>query len=474
MKFLLKPWPANANFKDLRDALAKKLCIPSSSIHIKKTHKEAVVSFSNEPSEDFESKLAGLHFHGRPLHFHLMSMERCLADQVTPLWKFSYEQQLEVKQDAIKALLEESFSPSADFNFEPIIASPLIHGYRNKVEFSIGFDASGKKLTVGFIQGMDGRRMIVADPSQCLHVSDHAKVIAKTFEAFIEESSKLDPRLVPFDSEGGFWRILLVRIHNDTPMIAVQVQAGRIEQELSERLKQQLALLFPPPTSLWWQESSARHHGLDRDFSLISGGEFLSETLLDRTFRISPASFFQVNKPACELLYGQIRDYALTLHPKSTSASKVLLDLCCGTGTIGIALAPFFDRVIGIECVAEAVADARLNADLNGLCAKTEWHADLLERALPGIIASLPADANVTVVLDPPRAGAHKSVIKCIRECARIDRCVYVSCAPELASSNWIALCSERGFKLTAARPVDMFPHTLHTEAVLLFERTRP
>ena len=370
---------------------------------------------------------------------------RQLFNQVTPLWSLSYEEQLAFKQDSLQKLV--------NLPLDPVRAAPQPTGYRNKCEFTVGRNSEGVP-TVGFLLGgfKDGL-FEVADASECLHVHPQAKRIVSLFENYIRGESKL----LPFDRKmrTGHWRLLLVRIHGDKSLVVVQTSKDNAERE-------QVKQVLSDVDSLYWQECDALHHGLGNDFELLHGTPWIEEKLKELTFRISPASFFQVNTPGAVLLYDTIAELA------QSQSSSALLDLCCGTGTIGLSLSKHFEQVIGIECVKEAVEDARLNASLNNITNAT-FHAGRLEDKLHEVISCIPSDKEIVVVLDPPRAGAHKSVIQTILKHDRIKTLVYVSCSPEQASHNWKAL--ELEFALKRAIPVDMFPQTEHCELVLLFER---
>lgn len=133
-------------------------------------------------------------------------------------------------------------------------------------------------------------------------------------------------------------------------------------------------------------------------------------------FMISPYSFFQVNTAATEKLYDLIRVLSVSASPGDSQATdkneenNILLDLCCGTGTIGIALSKSFKHVIGIEMVPEAIEDAKKNAELNSI-ANIEFFTGKVENVLPAILSKHSKDAKLTVVLDPPRNGTRIKTI---------------------------------------------------------------
>ncbi|XP_036305554.1 tRNA (uracil-5-)-methyltransferase homolog A isoform X5 [Pipistrellus kuhlii] len=202
----------------------------------------------------------------------------------------------------------------------------------------------------------------------------------------------------------------------------------------------------------------------------IAGDQYIHEDLLGLTFQISPHAFFQVNTPAAEVLYTVIQDWA-QLDMEST-----VLDVCCGTGTIGLALARKVKRVVGIELCQEAVEDARVNANNNEL-SNVEFHCGRAEDLVPALVSKL-ASQQLVAILDPPRAGLHSKVILAIRRAENLKRLLYVSCNPRAAMGNFVDLCRapSNRVKGTPFRPVkavavDLFPQTPHCEMLILFER---
>lgn len=484
IRMLIKPFPRSAPISAIRKLIAERLSLPISLISLRKPAKGSYADLTIRDcddsggarecrkEEDLMEVLKDLSFKGQPILVHshapnscvLDKNDRCLNDQVTPLWRMSYEEQLVHKQQAMQSIVNKLSSEARQaICLEPIVPSPVLNGYRNKCEFTVGLDKEGLP-TVGFLLG--GFRegiLTVENASDTLHTHALAKSIAHRFQEFIRTSP------LPFydrKTKRGFWRLLLVRVHGTQLMVAAQ--AHKAADALGEAERERFRSTFKDVDSLWWQSTDAVHHGLGTAFELLCGSDSIEEHLGPLRFRISPSSFFQINVPATLKLYDLVRSFASTA--AGGSSGGVLLDLCCGTGTIGMSMASSFGRVIGIECVPEAVSDALFNAQLNGIV-NIEFHASRLEDRLSQLIAAMPEECDITVVLDPPRAGCHKSVIKTILQCERISRVVYVSCAPEQALPNWIQLLGNNTFTMKKAQAVDMFPHTEHCELVLLFER---
>jgi 23S rRNA (uracil1939-C5)-methyltransferase len=193
---------------------------------------------------------------------------------------------------------------------------------------------------------------------------------------------------------------------------------------------------------------------------LIAGSEWLEEELLGMRFRLSPEAFFQTNTEMAQRLFEIAIEYA------QPSGFERVFDLYCGIGTIGLLMAPRAGEVVGLELAPEAVADAIANARVNEID-NARFYAGDVRLALRELVAQ--AGRPDLVVVDPPRAGLSKKVVRRIVE-ASPRRVVYVSCNPTTLAPN-AAQLQEAGYKLTRVRPVDMFPQTPHIECVALLER---
>lgn len=217
--------------------------------------------------------------------------------------------------------------------------------------------------------------------------------------------------------------------------------------------------------------------------------------MLGTKFRISPTSFFQVNTPAASLLYDLVRQWCGDLDENTT-----LFDVCCGTGTIGLSIAKnsnALKEIVGLEIVEDAVMDAKANAELNGIT-NARFLVGRAEDTITKVVSEYPdirrkrtgtEDASSSAaplhkfvaVLDPPRGGVHPKVLRALRECEAITRIVYVSCNPN-SLINDASVLSRAASKSTPgtpfvpikAQPVDLFPHTPHTELVTMFQRGTP
>eukprot|EP01147_Barroeca_monosierra_P002022 gene2022-5095_t len=395
-----------------------------------------------------------------------------VADRVCPLWRVPYDDQLITKRGIVVTTLRniarklkkmplagdwlnQATSQYAGLPCELLdtVPSPLIDEYRTKCEFTIGTGPDGTEKTIGFRLGSysDGS-ITVVEPTLCRNVPEVAKTIARHMQDYLKESPLSNFCLI---THQGAWRQLLVRSTSIGQSLAVlYIQDKHIDQETLTNECNRLKIFaeevgMPADVIMVQVDNSASCMDTNRPPPIMIKGKqpFISEKLLDLEFRISPDSFFQVNTPGAEVLYSLIGDWCQF----SGEEDEVLLDMCCGTGTIGQTLAGCVAHVIGIEMVEDAVEDARSNAELNGISNVT-------------YIVGKAEDTIKDVMKDP-------TVAQALRRCEGIQKLIYVSCNLKGASQNIIDFCrpeskrwSGQPFKIVRAIPMDMFPHTDHCE----------
>jgi tRNA (uracil-5-)-methyltransferase len=395
-----------------------------------------------------------------------------IEDKVTPLWQTPYSEQLLQKFNTVNSAFEGLWSkykticqkesnpiPSWIMNHPivlPVLPSPEVNYYRNKVEFTIGTDQNGE-IRVGFLNGqMISRTLRVEAPDNCMHIPAISIEIAKRLEKVIKLSNLSVSSL--YDATG-IWKSAVIRHSNRTneTMLNVYINPTPEEDIITTLLLQEFSDLTT--LSLTYNTSEER-------YKVLHGPGFIREIILGKEFRVSPLSFFQINTAGCDALY--------TEAIKGLSG-EVLLDICCGTGTIGICCSSNFQKVIGFEIIESAVNDAMANAERNNVSAeyylgKAEDHIKEVSRKLEG--------QNIVGIVDPPRAGLHKSILSTIRTTKGLDTLVYVSCNPRSLCADLLDLClpeakRRRGppFVPTLIEAVDMFPHTTHLECVVRLKR---
>ncbi|XP_013783880.1 tRNA (uracil-5-)-methyltransferase homolog A-like [Limulus polyphemus] len=420
-----------------------------------------------------------------------------LKNVVTPLWEKDYQEQLKLKESNLHGVLVklgrkiEKINPSLlpwlqeqreqnDFKCCPLLPireSPVTTGYRNKCEFTVGRHVESSEVTVGFrLSSYKDGCMFIGEPDQCMNISKPMLQVVKVFQKYVQNSDK-----EPYNPETyeGFWRQLTVRNSSKGDILLIVVMHPQsLTQEQLNHEKQQLKSYFVSGpgqscgvTSLYFLLYSKKQgSGSEPPPEHLWGKTYIEESILNINFQIGPEAFFQVNTKAAEVLYSTVAEFA-NLTPTTT-----ILDICCGTGTIGLSLAKKVKKVIGLECSAEAIGNACMNAQINDIhnvdfiCGKAE---DMIHEVIEKAESS-----NIVAIVDPPRAGLQIKVIKTIRATTQIHHLVYVSCSPETALTNFVDLCrpasnNYRGdcFVPVVAIPVDLFPHTPHCELVIVFER---
>ncbi|TSK22750.1 tRNA (uracil(54)-C(5))-methyltransferase homolog-B [Bagarius yarrelli] len=421
-----------------------------------------------------------------------VSLEERLADTVTPLWRLDYEEQLHWKQKQQQKILlqmtnllnqDSSLTNKKELPFPvlPIVPSPVRDGYRNKSTFSVNRGIDGNPKTVGFYIGTGKARNIV-----CIH-GDHLlnmpvkhKLVGRCYEDFMR-ASPLQPCILFHD--GGHWREITVKTNSagNTMAIVYFHPQSLSPNEINDHKASLVEYFIKGPgtvcqlDSLYFQESTmTRCSNEDSPFQLLYGEPHIYEDILGFKFRISASSFFQVNRGAAEVLYMTVAEL------NKASEHGTLLDVCCGTGSIGITLSPKLKKVIGIELIEQAVEDAKYNAALNGI-QNCEFLLGKAEVVLPKLIPTMQSEELLTAMVNPSRAGLHYRVIRALRNHPNLQRVIYISCKPEgEAMRNFRDLCGKTDLKRKLigaaftpklAVPVDMFPHTPHCELVLVLER---
>jgi 23S rRNA (uracil1939-C5)-methyltransferase len=354
-----------------------------------------------------------------------------------PWQALPYQEQLRHKQQQVDDALRR-LGGLTGYELEPIEPASEQWRYRNKLEYSFG-ERDGE-LVLGY--HARGRWDEVVDAEDCLLASERNNRTRNEARAWAraEGLSAYDRR-----ARTGVLRNLVVR-------------EGRRTGQLQTRLVTSPEEIPRPPVDLHTIIEGSGS-GTDGPTGAL-GREHLEEELCGLRFRISPLAFFQTNTEMAERLYGIAAEMA------ALTGGERLFDLFCGIGTLGLTLAQRAGEVWGIELVPEAVADAEQNARLNEIGNARFRVGDARKEIRPLLDEAGRPDV---VVVDPPRAGLSKKVVRRLIEC-ETSRIVYVSCNPTTLAPN-AAQLTEAGYRLRRVRPVDMFPQTPHIECVALLER---
>ncbi len=256
--------------------------------------------------------------------------------------------------------------------------------------------------------------------------------------------------MVVRDSDTGEW-MLLIQFHFDTDD----------DRRLANDLMQHLADTFPQITTLVYVDNQKGNDTFgDLPVEVFKGKGYIYEVMEDLRFKVGPKSFYQTNTSQALRLYGVARSFA------ALTGKELVYDLYTGTGTIANFVARRARKVIGIEYVPEAIEDAKINSQINGIDNTLFFAGDMKDILTDEFIAR--HGRPDVIITDPPRAGMHPDVVKVILNAAP-ERIVYVSCNPATQARDLALLDAD--YRVEAVQPVDMFPHTPHIENVVRLVR---
>jgi 23S rRNA (uracil1939-C5)-methyltransferase len=350
---------------------------------------------------------------------------------------------------------------------KPIVGSSEIFMYRNKLEYTfsnkrwrtkeevisdIKFE---KEDALGFhIPGLFDK---VLDIVECHLQPEPSNSIKNTVRLYAHKNN-----LQFFDlrEQKGFLRNIVIRNSLEGKVMVIVI-FFHDDVEKRNGLLDFLASEFPQITSLLYVINSKRNDSLnDQDPLLYKGDNHLVDEMDGLKFRIGPKSFYQTNTRQALELYRIAKDFA------RLTGKEIVYDLYSGTGTIANYIAASAGKVIGIEYVDEAVHDAVINSEINGILNTSFFAGDMKDILSETFFAS--HGKPDVIITDPPRAGMHEEVIKNIAHAAP-DRIVYISCNPSTQSRDIQLLSND--YRVEGVQPVDMFPHTHHVENVVLLVR---
>ncbi len=373
-----------------------------------------------------------------------------------------YQFQIEAKQHQVKDALDRIAKIEYP-GIMPILGSNSIYGYRNKMEYTFSnkcwltFEQmrSGEEFPDRDAAGfhIPGAFDKVLDIKKC-HLQDD---LGNRLRLFVKKYCK-DNNLPFYDlrAQHGFMRTLMIRIASTGEVMVVAV-VGSDDVERTEAMLNALNAEFPEITSLHYVINLKVNDSIaDQNVIHFSGKPYIEEEMEGLKFRVGPKSFYQTNSLQAYELYKVVRDFA------GLTGNELVYDLYTGTGTIANFVSHSARHVIGIEYVKEAIDDAIINSQANGIT-NTEFYAgDMKDVLTDGFIAEH-GHPDVMIV-DPPRAGMHHDVVDVILR-AMPKRIVYVSCNPATQARDLQLL--DTAYKVEAVQPVDMFPHTHHVENVV-------
>lgn len=375
-----------------------------------------------------------------------------------------YEKQLFYKQKQVKDQLQRIGKIELP-ELLPILRSEKDTFYRNKLEFTF---SSRRWLTheelnsdienynaLGFhVPGLFDK---IININKCWLQPEPSNKIRNYIYKYAVENG-----LSFFDikNKTGFLRTLIIRT-STTGEIMVILSFFHEDEKIRKELLSSIQNEFPEITSLLYVINAKGNDTItDQSIECFSGREYIFEQMEDLKFKIGPKSFYQTNSEQAYNLYKVVRDFA------QLKGNEVVFDLYTGTGTIANFVAKFAKKVVGIEYIPEAIADAKENSSLNNIT-NTVFYAGDIKDILNTNFYSKNGIPDV-IITDPPRAGMHTDVVESINH-SGASKIVYVSCNPATQARDLALMDSI--YKVIKIQPVDMFPQTHHVENVVLLEK---
>ena len=377
----------------------------------------------------------------------------CGGCQIQPL---AYEEQLKYKENKVRGLLER-VGKVQDYVMEPIIGMEAPWHYRNKAQFPVGTTKDGEIVT-GFYAG---RTHSIVPVETCFIQHPENEKLMDIVRRWMN-----DHQVSAYDetTHKGLVRHIFTRIGKYTGeiMVCLVINGNKIPaaQDLIERLVQ-----VPGMKSICLNLNREKTNViLGNEVKYLWGEHFITDFIGDVKYRISPLSFFQVNPVQTQKLYQTALEYG------DIKKDEVVWDLYCGIGTISLFLAKHAKQVCGVEIVPQAIDDARENARHNDI-QNASFFVGKTEEVVPQQYEENGISADV-IVVDPPRKGCDEKLLDCMVKMAP-ERIVYVSCDPATLARD-LKFLEEHGYKVMKVRCVDMFPHSVHVETVVLLSQQKP
>jgi 23S rRNA (uracil1939-C5)-methyltransferase len=415
------------------------------------------------------------YYEGKAINFHEYSEHRtepiCEHFGVCGGCKWQnmkYEQQLFYKNNEVYNNLKRIGKIDMP-DFEPILGSQKQFFYRNKMEFGFSNarwmteaeikseDNFNDKNALGFhIPKMWDK---ILDITKCHLQEDPSNAIRNEIRRFAMEHDLafFNPR-----NHEGLLRTLMIRTAS-TGEIMVLIQFFEEDKTQRELILNHLSKTFPKITSLQYVINSKPNDTIyDQEVKLFKGRDYILEEMEGLQFSINAKSFYQTNSAQAYELYKITRDFA------SLTGNELVYDLYTGTGTIAQFVSKNAKKVIGVEAVPEAIADAKENAKRNNIT-NCEFYVGDMKNVFNESFIKQHGHPDV-IITDPPRDGMHGDVVKQILTIAP-EKVVYVSCNSATQARD-LALMDQL-YKVTRVRPVDMFPQTHHVENVVLLEKRK-
>lgn len=367
----------------------------------------------------------------------------------------AYADQLELKRSRLERLME-GVAPLVDIRMTGLEESPW--RYRNKAELTFGHD--GERVGLGFHAAGSYTRVVTWQ--DCLLLPEPMSRLAPIARDAAQRSGApvYSPR-----TRHGFFRHLILRASRDTGAILACLVTAPGDRAVAERVAEEMMARHPGLTSVYWGVSAKpADAAIPEELLWLRGERGLEERVGPFRIHVPPLAFLQPTLTQAERLYARLLEWL------EASPSGTAWDLYCGMGLVGLYLSKAFGRVYGIDCEAGNIEAARSNAGRNGVgnCAFRLGPAEDVLADKRFWLAEAKPDA---IVVDPPRAGLHLSVLSSVLS-ARPKQLAYISCNPQALSRDLAVLTSSvPRYRVSRLAAFDFFPHTPHLETLALLQR---
>ena len=366
----------------------------------------------------------------------------------------TYENELKLKERQVMDLFNRE---GLDINYLGIDGSPVIQGYRNKMEYTFGDEEKDGPLALGLHS--KGKFYEIVNVQHCNIVdADFTNILTMILEYF----QQLNMPHYKKKTHEGFLRHLVIRKALSTGEILINLVTSsqrRLDREdFVTNIVERSGILMGKVTGILHTINDSLSDVVQADeIGVLYGRDYIVEGISGLKFNISPFSFFQTNTFGAEKLYSIVREFAGNVD------DRIIFDLYSGIGTIAQIMAPMAKKVIGIEIVGEAVNKARENAKLNNLDNVEFVCGDVLK-----IVDEL-EDKPDLIIIDPPREGIQPKAIRKIID-FNPEEFIYVSCNPVTLVRD-LKVFTEKGYKIDKVKCMDQFPRTPHVECIALLQR---
>ncbi len=364
----------------------------------------------------------------------------------------TYAHELDLKRDYVKNAFIKAGLPNV--KVLPTLSAEKVLGYRNKAQYPVTKTKDG--VRAGFFASKTHN---IVPAERCTLQNEAFGDIVEFVCRFAEENNWS----IYCEQDGrGLLRHIYLRIGERTGEIMLCLVINGDTVPCADKLVCEINERFPSVVGVLLSINKKNTNVVLGDrFITLLGKDYIEDILCGLRFKISAASFYQVNRDGAELLY------SLAARAAELTGGEVLMDLYCGTGTIGLSMAAKAKKLCGVEINSSAVECARENAERNGIKNAEFFCADAGDREV--ILAAAGGIRPDAVVIDPPRKGSTKELAECLAS-LDVPKIVYVSCDPDTLARDCVWF-SELGYSIGNVQPVDMFPRTGHVESVVCLTR---